>query len=111
LDVAQRDSGVERTCDERVPQCVRPDALGDPCLSGDSTHDPTSSMTVESLSCAVDEDRALEALTDREVDGPGDPRRERHGHDRAALAGHRQRPVTTFQAERVDVGAKCFGDA
>jgi hypothetical protein len=55
LDVAQRDTGVERSGDERVPQRVGPDALGDPCLSGDSTHDPTGSMTVESLPGAVDE--------------------------------------------------------
>ena len=39
LYVAQGDSGVQRSCDERVPQRVRPDALADPCLSGDSTHD------------------------------------------------------------------------
>jgi hypothetical protein len=68
-------------------------------------------MTVESLPRVVYENRALDSLADSEVDGPGDPRRERHGHDFAALAGRRQRPGTTFQAERVDVGAKCFGDA
>jgi hypothetical protein len=109
LDVAQWNSGVERSSDERVPQRVRPDALGDPRLSGNSTHDPTGGMTVESLTSAVDEDRALETLTDREVERPGDPRRERHRDDLAALAGHRQGPVTSFQSERVDVRTESFG--
>ena len=65
LDVAQWNSGVKRSGDERVPQRVRPDALGDPRLSGHATHDPTGGMTVKSVTSAVDEDRALETLTDR----------------------------------------------
>jgi hypothetical protein len=37
LDVTQRNSGVEPSGDERVPQSVRPDAFGDAGLSGDAT--------------------------------------------------------------------------
>jgi hypothetical protein len=85
LDVTQRDSGVERSGDERVPQRVRPDALGDPCLSGDSSDDPPGGVTVESSTGAVHEDRALDSLTDREVEYPGDPRRQRPHAHRAQL--------------------------
>jgi hypothetical protein len=70
LDVAQRNSGVERSGDERVPQRMRPDALGDPGLSGYATHNASGGMAVGSLTGAVHEDRALETLTDREVEYP-----------------------------------------
>ena len=78
---------------------------------GDATHNASGGMTVESLPGAVYEDRALDSLTDREVEYPGDPRRQRHRNDLAALAVHCQGPVTAFQAQRVDVGAEGFGDS
>jgi len=106
LDVPQRNAGVECSSDERVPQGVRTDALGDPRLSGDATHDPSGGVTIEALPSPIHEDRALEPLVDRQVEGPGNPRRERHGHDLAALAGQCQGPMTSLQAERVDVRAK-----
>ena len=71
LDVTKRNSSVERGGDERVPQRMRPDPLGDPRPPGHATHDPSGSVTVESLAVAVDEDGSLEALTDREIDRPG----------------------------------------
>ena len=67
LDVTQRNAGVERSGDERVPQTVGPDALGEAGLSGDSTHDAPGGVTVESFAGGVHEDRALEAFADREV--------------------------------------------
>ena len=39
LDVAERDSGVEGGGDERVPQGVRADVLGDPGAEGDPADD------------------------------------------------------------------------
>ena len=72
LDVTQRNAGVERSGDEGVAQRVRPDAFGDPSLSGDPTHDAPGGVTIESFTGAVLEDWALETLTDREVEGPGD---------------------------------------
>jgi hypothetical protein len=68
---------------------VRSNALDDSRLSGDAPHDPSGGMTVESLAGAVDEDGAFEPLADREVEGPGDSRREWHGHDLVALCGSR----------------------
>jgi hypothetical protein len=44
-----------------------------PGLSGYATHNASGGMAVESLTGAVHEDRALETLTDREVEYPGDP--------------------------------------
>jgi hypothetical protein len=68
-------------------------------------------MSVEPATVNVDEDRSVEALPDRQVDGPGHSWCERHGGDLAALAQHGQRPMTTFQAEGFDVGADPFGHA
>jgi hypothetical protein len=99
LDVPKLDSGVECSGDECVSQRVGSDALGDPGLSGGATHDPAGGVTVESFAVAVDEDRTLETLTDREVERPGDPRRERHRDDLATLSGHPQGPVASFEAE------------
>jgi len=39
LHVPQRDPGVQRGSDERVPQRVRPDRLGDPGTAGHPAHD------------------------------------------------------------------------
>jgi len=71
--------------------------------------DPSGRMSVEPATVNVDEDRSVEALPDRQVDGPGHSWCERHGGDLAALAQHGQRPMTTFQAEGFDVGADRFG--
>src|ERR671919_556347 len=85
--------GLERSSNEGVPQGVRTDTLGDPRLSGHAT----------SLTGPAHEDRALETLANRQVEGPGNPRPERDGHDLAALARHRQgRPdLVPDQARRL----------
>jgi hypothetical protein len=72
LDVAQRNAGVERSGDERVPQRVRSDAVGDAGLSGNTAHDAPGGVAVESLAGAVRKDRTLETLADREVEYPGE---------------------------------------
>jgi len=103
LDVPQGNSGVEGRGDERVSQRVRPNALGYPCLAGDATHDPPGGVTVEPLAGAVDEDGAFEPLADREVEGPTHSRCQGHRDDLPAFAGHRQGPMPSLEAERVDV--------
>ena len=40
LDIAQRDPSVQRRGEERVPQGVRPDVLGDLGAAGDAPDDP-----------------------------------------------------------------------
>ena len=52
-----------------------------------------------------EEDRALDPLTDSQVDSPGDAWSEWHRHQLAALAQHRQRAMAALQTEGLDVGA------
>ena len=47
LHVAQRDPGVEGGGDERVPQGVRADLLGDPGAAGDPADDPGGAVPVQ----------------------------------------------------------------
>src|SRR5262249_339402 len=102
--------GVEHSRDERVPQRVRPNALGYSCLAGDATHHTAGGMTVEPLAGAVDEEGAFQPLADREVEGPTHSWRQRHPDDLPAFAVHGQGPMTSLEAERVDVCAEGFGD-
>ena len=46
LDVPERHPGVEGGGDERVPQRVRPDRLGDPGAARDSADDPRDTVPV-----------------------------------------------------------------
>lgn len=90
---------------------MRSDALDNPRLSGDPTHNPPGGVTVDSFTGTFHEDRALEALTDRKIEDSGDARRQRHRHNLPALASHRQDPMTALQAQRLDIGAQGFRDA
>jgi hypothetical protein len=49
LDVLQRDPGVQRGGDERVPQRVRPDRLGDPGAAGDPADDAPAAVPVQPM--------------------------------------------------------------
>jgi hypothetical protein len=111
LDVAERHPGVERGGDERVAQCVGPHTLGDARASGDAAHDPTSCVAIDPPAVGAGEDRSLAAFPDCEIDGPGRPGREGHGHDLASLAPDRERAVAALQAEVLDVRADGFGNA
>jgi hypothetical protein len=104
LDIAERDPGVEGGRDERVPQGVRADLLGNPGASGHPADDAGGSVPVEALAVEGEEQRARGALADGQVDGAGGPRGERDGDDLAALAGDDQGPVAAFQAQELDVG-------
>jgi hypothetical protein len=77
LDIAQRNPGVEGGGDERVPQSVRPDQLGDPAPAGDSADDPGGAVPVQPLPVRAAEDRSFHALADGQVDRPRGARRER----------------------------------
>jgi hypothetical protein len=110
LDVAQWDAGVEGGGDERVPEGVRSDGLVDSAAAGDSSHDAGRAVSVDSLSVRSQEDRPVKAFADGEIDRPGGARRERDGHDLAALAKDGEGAAAAFDAEGVDVGAEGFGD-
>jgi hypothetical protein len=61
LDVAERDPGVEGGGDERVPQRVRPDRLGDPGAAGDPADDPGGAVPVQPPAIGGQEDRPVAA--------------------------------------------------
>jgi len=46
LNIAQRDPGIERGGDERMPQRVRRDGLGDPGAAGELADDPPGAVPV-----------------------------------------------------------------
>jgi hypothetical protein len=61
LDITERDSGVEGGGDERVPQRVRPDRLGDPGAAGDPADDPGGAVPVQPPAIGGQEDRPVAA--------------------------------------------------
>jgi hypothetical protein len=92
-----------------MTQGVGPDTLGDPRPSGDATHDPAGGVTIDPLPVGAHEDRPVAALADRQVDGPGRPRCQRHGDDLATFAQDGERAVTALEPEVLDVGAESLG--
>jgi hypothetical protein len=65
LDVAQRDPSVECGGDERVPQRVGRDGLGDPGAASDPAEDAGSAVPVQPSPGAGEEERPFGALADR----------------------------------------------
>jgi hypothetical protein len=80
------------------------DTFRDPAYSGHSTDDPPHGMPVESLTRAVDEDRAVETLADREVEGACDPGCQRDRDDLAAFADHDTRVTSSRSAKYRFIG-------
>ena len=110
MHVVQRHSGVQGGGDERVPQGVRADVLGDPRAAGDPADYSRGAVAVESLPVDCGEERSFGALADGQVDGAGGARGERDGDDLAALAGDDQGAVAALQAQVLDIGARGLRD-
>jgi hypothetical protein len=110
LHVAQRHPGIQGGGDERVPESVGRDGLGDLGAAGDLADDPPGAVPVEPAPVRGQERWPAGALADGQVDCPGGAWRERDGDDLAALAGDGQRPVPALQSQVLDVGAGGFGD-
>lgn len=110
MDVAQRNTGVECSSDERMSQGVRANGLVDAGAAGNAAHDATGAMPVHPLSVWPAKDRSLESFADGQVDRPCGAGREWDGDDLAAHAKDGEGAVATVDAKRVDVGAKCLGD-
>ena len=90
---------------ERVPQRMRRDDLGDPGAAGSRADDPPGTVPVQLPPVCSQEQRPVGALADGQVDRPGRARRQRDGHHLAALAGHGQSPVPALEAQVLDAGA------
>jgi hypothetical protein len=86
--------------DERMAERVRADGLVDPGFTAEAANDPPGGVTVQPSSVSADEDRTLDPFTDSEVDGSRCARRERNGHDLAALATHGQGAMAAQRPER-----------
>jgi hypothetical protein len=67
-------------------------------------------VPVQPLPVGADEDRPFHALTDRQVDRPRGPGRERDGDYLAALASDNKSAVSPLDAQILDAGASGFGD-
>ena len=93
-----------------MPERVWADGLVDPGPPSEAAHDPPGGVPVETLARLAEEDRALDPLTDGQVDRTGSPGRERGRDDLAALAEHRERAVPALETEGFDVGAERFGN-
>ncbi len=105
LDIAQRDPGVQRGGNERVPERVRRHGLGDPGAARHLADDPSGAVPVQSPPVTGQENVPVRSFADDQVDRPGGARRQRDSNDLAALAGDGQGPVPAFQAQVLDVGA------
>jgi hypothetical protein len=104
LDVAEGDSGVEGSGDERVPQGVGCDPLVDPCPLGQPADDPSGGVAVEtSGSVAVQEDWPFGAFSDAQVDGPASAGCEWNGDDGTSFPGDGQGAVTPYHSQVFDV--------
>jgi hypothetical protein len=98
LHVPQRDSGIQRGRDERVPELVGRDGLADPGLACDTADDPPDAVPVQPPPVCGQEHRPAGALADGQVNRPRRARCQGDGDDLSALAGDRQHPVAAFQA-------------
>ena len=68
LRIPQRDPGIQRRHDERAPQRMRSDGLGDPGAAGQAAHDPPGAVPVQPP-ITRQEDRPLAAFTDSQAGG------------------------------------------
>jgi hypothetical protein len=93
LHVPQRHPGIQ-TGDERVPQRVRGDGLGDPGAAGGPADDPPGAVPVQPPPFPGQEYWAFGALADGQVDRPGAVR------DASGM-------VTTLPPLRVTVRVRC----
>ena len=110
MDVAQGDAGVEGGGDERVPQRVRADRLGDAGSFGHAADDASGAVPVQALAVGAEEDRPVKAFADREVEAAGGPWGERDGDDLATFAQDGEGAVAAFAAHGGDVRPEGFAD-
>ncbi len=76
LNIAQRDSGIQRCGNERVPERMRRNGFGDPGTAGGLADEPPGAMPVQPPPVRGQEHRPAGALADSQVNGPGGARAE-----------------------------------
>ena len=106
MHVPQRDSGIQRGRDERVPERVGRDGLADPGLACDTADDPPGAVPVQPPPVCGQEHRPAGALADGQVNRPRRAPCQRDGDDLAALRVNARQPVRRLDRHRVaDAGA------
>jgi hypothetical protein len=70
-----------------MSQRVGPDGLGDAGAAAQAADDPPGAVPVQPPPIGCQEDRALAAFAEGQVDRPRGPQRQRNGHDLAAFCG------------------------
>ena len=102
LDIAQRNTGVERGHDEPGPQHVGVDGPKTSPLA-DRAHPTVGGSAVEALAVSSAKDRALRSLTDGEVNRSCRARHERDDGGFVALPDDAKGSVSAIEAEIFDV--------
>jgi len=74
LHIAQRHAGVQGGGDERMPEGVRSDGLGDPGAARDLADDPPGAVPVQAAPAFGEEDRAVAAFAGGQAGRPGGAR-------------------------------------
>ena len=110
LDIPEGNAGVKGAGDERVPEAVRADPLGDSGPTGKPLDRPIGGVAVHPAALGPEEDRPHRSLADIEVDRPGGAGSQGDGHVLAALAHDLERAVSALEVEVVDVGAQGLRD-
>ena len=103
LDVAQRYAGVEGGHDEGGSKHVGVDAP-EPCPLPMERTQRCAVRRSRRCTVVAAQDRALVALADGEVDGPGHPGNEGDHGRLVSLADDAQRPVSAVKTKILDVG-------
>ena len=110
LNVPKGNACVKRAGDERVPEAVRADPLGDSGTPSKPLDGPIGGVAVHPTALGAEEDRARRSLADVEINCPGGAGSQGDGHVLAALSHDLERPVSPLEVEVVDVGAQGLGD-
>ena len=104
LDVTERHSGVERRHDEGSAEHVRVD-VAEPGPPSDGTYPAVGGPAVQALPQGTAQDRSLRPPTHGQVDHPGGPGNKGDDCRLGALAHDPKGPVTSVEAQVLDVGA------
>jgi hypothetical protein len=81
------------------------------CLLSDRPHPPMSSTSVEAIAILTPKNRAVRALADDQIQGPGRSRDERHHGWLVAFAEDPERPMPVIEGDVLDVRRTRFAHA
>jgi hypothetical protein len=86
------------------------DGFADRGAAGDLADDAPGAVPVQAATVSAHEHRTAGSFADGQIDCPGGARRQRDGHNLAALVRYGQGPVPALQAQVLNIGTGGFGD-